>query len=52
VVAQVLADPEQMALSGTGAQAAVHAARYGLTDVDGRAVAPFALPDEYRLSSS
>jgi NAD(P)-dependent dehydrogenase (short-subunit alcohol dehydrogenase family) len=51
-VARVLADPDVMALSGTGAQAAVHAQRYGVTDVDGRAIAPFALPDEYRLSSS
>jgi hypothetical protein len=51
-VACVLADPDVLALSGTGAQAAVHAARYGVTDVDGRAVAPFALPDEYRLSAS
>jgi NAD(P)-dependent dehydrogenase (short-subunit alcohol dehydrogenase family) len=51
-VAGVAADPGVMALSGTGAQAAVHARRYGVTDVDGRAVAPFALPDEYRLASS
>jgi NAD(P)-dependent dehydrogenase (short-subunit alcohol dehydrogenase family) len=51
-VAGVLDDPDRMALSGTGAQAAVHARRYGVTDVDGRSVEPFALPDEYRLSSS
>jgi NAD(P)-dependent dehydrogenase (short-subunit alcohol dehydrogenase family) len=51
-VACVLADPDVLALSGTGAQAAVYAARYGVTDVDGRAVAAFALPDEYRLSAS
>jgi len=51
-VAHVLADPERMALSGTGAQAATLARRYGFTDVDGRAVAPFALPDELRLASS
>jgi NAD(P)-dependent dehydrogenase (short-subunit alcohol dehydrogenase family) len=50
-VAGVLADPEAMALSGTGAQAAVHARRYGFTDVDGREVSPFALPPEYRLES-
>lgn len=52
VVALLLADPDALSLSGTGAQAAVHARRYGVTDVDGRAVAPFALPDEYRLSAS
>jgi NAD(P)-dependent dehydrogenase (short-subunit alcohol dehydrogenase family) len=51
-VARVAADPKVMALSGTGAQAAVHARRYGVRDVDGRDVEPFALPDEYRLSSS
>ena len=45
----MLADPDVTALSGTGAQAAVHARRYGVTDVDGRAVTPFALPDAYRL---
>jgi NAD(P)-dependent dehydrogenase (short-subunit alcohol dehydrogenase family) len=51
-VAHVLADPHAMSLSGTGAQAATLARRYGFADVDGRAIAPFALPDEYRLSSS
>jgi NAD(P)-dependent dehydrogenase (short-subunit alcohol dehydrogenase family) len=51
-VASILADPERMALSGTGAQAAVHARRYGLADVDGREIAPFALPGEYRLADS
>lgn len=49
-VAALLADPERMALSGTGAQAAVHARRYGFADVDGRTIEPFALPDEYRLT--
>jgi NAD(P)-dependent dehydrogenase (short-subunit alcohol dehydrogenase family) len=52
VVAALLADPQAAALSGTGAQAADLAARYGVADVDGREVAPFTLPDEYRLSSS
>jgi NAD(P)-dependent dehydrogenase (short-subunit alcohol dehydrogenase family) len=52
VVAALLADPHAPEHSGTGAQAAVHARRYGVTDVDGRAVEPFALPDAYRLSSS
>ena len=52
MVASLLDDRGVMAFSGTGAQAAVHAPRYGVTDVDGRAVAPFALPDEYRLSPS
>jgi NAD(P)-dependent dehydrogenase (short-subunit alcohol dehydrogenase family) len=51
-VASVLADPERMALSGTGAQAADYARRYGFTDTDGREIAPFALPDEYRLTRS
>jgi len=51
-VAHVLADPERMALSGSGAQAATLARRYGFTDVDGRIVAPFALPEDFRLSRS
>jgi NAD(P)-dependent dehydrogenase (short-subunit alcohol dehydrogenase family) len=51
-VAHVLADPEAMSLTGTGAQAATLAGRYGFADVDGREVAAFALPDEYRLGSS
>ena len=50
-VAALLADPARMALSGTGRQAADLARRYGFTDVDGRTVAPFALPDAFRLSS-
>jgi NAD(P)-dependent dehydrogenase (short-subunit alcohol dehydrogenase family) len=50
-IAALLADPERLALSGTGAQAATFARRYGFADVDGREVAPFALPDEYRLAS-
>jgi NAD(P)-dependent dehydrogenase (short-subunit alcohol dehydrogenase family) len=49
-VAHVLADPDAMALSGTGRQAATLARRYDFTDVDGRTIAPFALPDELRLS--
>ena len=51
-VACVLADPERAALSGTGAQAATLRSRYGFADVDGETVAPFVLPDEYRLASS
>jgi NAD(P)-dependent dehydrogenase (short-subunit alcohol dehydrogenase family) len=51
-VAHVLADEDRMALSGTGAQAATLAARYRFADVDGRAIAPFALPDDFRLSSA
>ena len=50
-IAAVLADPERLALSGTGAQAASFARRYGFADVDGREIAPFALPDEYRLDA-
>jgi NAD(P)-dependent dehydrogenase (short-subunit alcohol dehydrogenase family) len=49
-VAHVLAGGDRMALSGTGAQAATLARRYGFADVDGRDIAPFALPDAYRLS--
>jgi NAD(P)-dependent dehydrogenase (short-subunit alcohol dehydrogenase family) len=49
-VACVLADPDAMRLSGTGEQAADLARRYGFADVDGRTIAPFALPDELRLS--
>ena len=51
-VAHVLADPDAMALSGAGRQPATLARRYGFTDVDGRTIAPFALPDDLRLSSS
>jgi NAD(P)-dependent dehydrogenase (short-subunit alcohol dehydrogenase family) len=51
-IAGVLADPERLALSGTGAQAATFARRYGFADVDGREIAPFALPDEFRLEST
>lgn len=50
-IAHVLADPERGTLSGTGAQAAALARRYGFADVDGREIAPFALPDEYRLAA-
>jgi len=50
-VACVLADPDPMRLSGTGAQAADIARRYGFADVDGRTIAPFALPDDLRLTS-
>ena len=49
-VASVLADPDPMRLSGTGAQAADLARRYGFADVDGRTIAPFTLPDDLRLS--
>jgi NAD(P)-dependent dehydrogenase (short-subunit alcohol dehydrogenase family) len=51
-VAHVLADDDRITLFGTGAQAATLARRYGFADVDGRAIAPFALPDEYRLATS
>jgi NAD(P)-dependent dehydrogenase (short-subunit alcohol dehydrogenase family) len=40
-VAHALADPDVLELSGTGAQAAAYAERYGFTDVDGRRFAPF-----------
>jgi NAD(P)-dependent dehydrogenase (short-subunit alcohol dehydrogenase family) len=48
-IAHVLADEQRMSLSGTGAQAATLARRYGFADVDGREIEPFSLPDEYRL---
>jgi NAD(P)-dependent dehydrogenase (short-subunit alcohol dehydrogenase family) len=48
-VAYVASDPEVLALSGTGAQAATYAKRYGFTDVDGRTFEPFAMPAENRL---
>jgi NAD(P)-dependent dehydrogenase (short-subunit alcohol dehydrogenase family) len=48
-VAHLLADDELMELSGTGAQAATYAQRYGFTDVDGRTIEPFAMPEENRL---
>jgi NAD(P)-dependent dehydrogenase (short-subunit alcohol dehydrogenase family) len=49
-VVHLLADPDVLSLSGTGAQAATYAARYGFTDVDGRAIERFVLPDDARLS--
>lgn len=49
-VAAVAADPDVMRFTGTGAQAATYARRYGFTDTDGRVVEPFVLPDEYRLA--
>jgi NAD(P)-dependent dehydrogenase (short-subunit alcohol dehydrogenase family) len=50
-VAHVLADEDRMSLTGTGAQAATLARRYRFADVDGRTIAPFALPDDFRLSN-
>jgi NAD(P)-dependent dehydrogenase (short-subunit alcohol dehydrogenase family) len=49
-VVHVLHDPDVMSLSGTGAQAATYAARYGFTDADGRTIERFALPDDARLT--
>jgi NAD(P)-dependent dehydrogenase (short-subunit alcohol dehydrogenase family) len=48
-VAHVVADPNVLTLSGTGAQAATYAERYGFTDVDGRTIARFAMPGANRL---
>jgi NAD(P)-dependent dehydrogenase (short-subunit alcohol dehydrogenase family) len=45
-VAALAADSDVKSLSGSGAQAATYAARYGFTDVDGRSFEPFVLPDE------
>jgi NAD(P)-dependent dehydrogenase (short-subunit alcohol dehydrogenase family) len=42
-VVHVLRDPDVAALSGTGAQAATYAERYGFTDVDGRRIERFAV---------
>ncbi len=48
-VAQIAADPNVLALSGTGALAATYAERYGFTDVDGRTIPRFAMPESNRL---
>ena len=48
-IAHVAADPDVLAFSGTGAQAATYAKRYGFTDVDGRTFEPFVMPEENRL---
>jgi NAD(P)-dependent dehydrogenase (short-subunit alcohol dehydrogenase family) len=48
-VAHLLADPAVLDLSGSGAQAATYAERYGFTDVDGRTIARFAMPEANRL---
>lgn len=42
-VVHVLQDPDVLALSGTGAQAATYAGRYGFTDIDGRRIERFAV---------
>jgi NAD(P)-dependent dehydrogenase (short-subunit alcohol dehydrogenase family) len=44
-VAMLAADRAVAELSGTGAQTAIYARRYGFTDVDGREIAPFELTD-------
>lgn len=49
-VVHVLADPELATLTGTGAQAATYAARYGFSDVDGRTIERFDLPDDAKLT--
>jgi NAD(P)-dependent dehydrogenase (short-subunit alcohol dehydrogenase family) len=48
-VASLLADADVMAVSGTGAQAAEYARRYGFRDVDGSEIAPFVFPEASRL---
>jgi NAD(P)-dependent dehydrogenase (short-subunit alcohol dehydrogenase family) len=40
-VVHLLRDPDVLTLSGTGAQAATYAERYGFTDVDGRRIERF-----------
>ena len=48
-VASLLADPERARWSGTGAQAAEYGRRYGFTDLDGREIETFQLPDTLML---
>jgi NAD(P)-dependent dehydrogenase (short-subunit alcohol dehydrogenase family) len=48
-VAHLCADPDVLTLSGTGAQAATYAERYGFTDIDGRTIARFEMPEANRL---
>ena len=48
-VARIAADPDVLELSGTGALAATYAERYGFTDVDGRTIPRFAMPESNRL---
>ncbi len=45
-VAALAAEPDVLSLSGSGAQVATYAERYGFTDVDGRTFERFVLPDE------
>ena len=49
-VAHVAADPDVLALSGSGAQTATYAQRYGFTDVDGETIPVFPMPEANRLS--
>ena len=49
-VAYLAADENVLAHSGTGAQAADYAARYGFTDVDGSTPERFAMPPENLLA--
>ena len=48
-VVHLAADPDVLALSGTGAQTATYAQHYGFTDVDGRTFERFQMPPELRL---
>jgi NAD(P)-dependent dehydrogenase (short-subunit alcohol dehydrogenase family) len=48
-VAMLHADDDVLAVSGKGIQAAELARRYGFTDVDGREIEPFRMPDTLRL---
>jgi NAD(P)-dependent dehydrogenase (short-subunit alcohol dehydrogenase family) len=48
-VAHLAADPDVIALSGSGLQVAMLAQRYGFVDVDGRSFEPFQLPEKNRL---
>jgi NAD(P)-dependent dehydrogenase (short-subunit alcohol dehydrogenase family) len=48
-VASLTADPERQALNGALLQTADYARRYGFTDVDGREIERFEMPDRLRL---
>jgi NAD(P)-dependent dehydrogenase (short-subunit alcohol dehydrogenase family) len=48
-VASLAADPRRFERSGTQAQTAEYAREYGFTDIDGRTIEPFVLPDSLRL---
>jgi NAD(P)-dependent dehydrogenase (short-subunit alcohol dehydrogenase family) len=48
-VVSLLADPDRARWSGTGAQSAEYGRRYGFSDLDGREIETFRLPDTLML---